>query len=269
MNWWGKLVGGAFGFMLGGPLGALLGAALGHNLDKGLSGLQTEEELDPGERERVQTAFFTASFSVMGAVAKADGQVSREEIALAEAVMTEMDLAPDLRKAAIRLFNEGKSDGFPLDEVLEQFRLECHRRQTLMQMFMEIQIQAAYADGQLDGAEESLLLHICDQLGISHFTYRRLEQMIRAERHFRGGEGARRPAEQQKGPSLADAYAILNVSSDAGDSEVKKAYRRLLSQHHPDKLVAKGLPEEMMKIATRKTHEIRQAYEQVKKNRGF
>ncbi|MFC1685307.1 hypothetical protein ACFL0R_07565, partial [Pseudomonadota bacterium] len=78
----------------GGPLGALLGAALGHNLDKGLSGLQTEEELDPGERERVQTAFFTASFSVMGAVAKADGQVSREEIALAEAVMTEMDLAP-------------------------------------------------------------------------------------------------------------------------------------------------------------------------------
>lgn len=268
MSWWGKLVGGAFGFMVGGPLGALLGAALGHNLDKGISGLETEE-LEPGDRERVQMAFFTATFSVMGHVAKADGQVSREEVALAEAVMAEMDLSPDLRKTAIRLFNEGKSEGFPLDEVLEQFRQECHRRQTLVQMFMELQLQAAYADGNLDGAEERLLLHICDRLGISSFTYRRLEQMIRAERHFGGGERARRPAGQPKGPSLEDAYALLNASPESSDAEVKKAYRRLLSQHHPDKLVAKGLPEEMMKIATRKTHEIRQAYEQVKKARGF
>ena len=270
MSWWGKVVGGAVGFMALGPLGALLGAALGHNLDKGLDGLSGAEELDPGDRERVQTAFFTATFSVMGHVAKVDGQVSADEIALAQSVMDEMDLAPHLRQTAMRLFTEGKSADFPLDDVLEQFRKECHRRNTLIQMFIEIQIQAAYADGKLDPAEEQLLLHICSRLGISEFIYRRLEQMICAERGFNGRKqrGSAPPA-QPKGLSLKDAYAILNSSPDASDSEVKKAYRRLLSQHHPDKLVAKGLPEEMMKMATRKTHDIRKAYERVKEARGL
>ena len=147
MAWWGKVVGGALGFILGGPLGALLGTVLGHNLDKGFASLKGVEELDPGERERVQTAFFTATFSVMGHVAKADGRVSEREIALASAIMSQMELSGEVRQAAVGLFNEGKSPDFRLDEVLDQFRRECHRRRTLMQMFLEIQIQAAYADG--------------------------------------------------------------------------------------------------------------------------
>jgi DnaJ like chaperone protein len=274
LSWWGKLAGGAFGFMLGGPLGALLGAVLGHNLDKGLEGITRDEEIGSGDRERVQTAFFTATFSIMGRVAKADGQVSKDEIALAEAVMDEMELNREMRRTAINLFNQGKADDFPLDEVLEQFRRECHRRNTLIQMFIEIQLQAAYADGRLDAAEERLLLHICKQLGIPEFVFRRLEKMIRAERHYAGtgtgaGCGRRRAAPASEGMALNDAYAILNVPADASDAEVKKAYRRLLSQHHPDKLVSKGLPEEMMKMATQKTHEIRKAYEKVKEARGF
>ncbi len=189
MSWWGKLVGGAFGFMLGGPLGALLGAALGHKFDKGLEGLPEDAiEWEAGDRERIQTAFFTATFLVMGRVAKEDGQVSQNEIRLAEQVMAQMSLSGEMRRTAIRLFNEGKADGFPLDDVLEQFRQECHRRQNLIQMFMEIQLQAAYADGQMDVAEESLLLHICDRLNVSEFTFRRLEQMIRAERHYTGAD---------------------------------------------------------------------------------
>ncbi|HXK57708.1 MAG TPA: co-chaperone DjlA, partial [Gammaproteobacteria bacterium] len=102
MSWWGKLAGGAFGFILGGPLGALLGAVLGHNLDRGLSGLEAES-LQPGEQERVQTAFFTATFSIMGHLAKVDGSVSRKEIDLAEAVMRKMELDADMRATAIRL----------------------------------------------------------------------------------------------------------------------------------------------------------------------
>jgi len=166
LSWWGKVAGGAFGFMLGGPLGALLGAVLGHNLDKGLKGLSEDADLKPGDQERIQTAFFTATFSIMGCVAKADGRVSPDEIALAKSVMSEMDLSPEMREAAINLFNQGKSDDFPLDEVLDQFRQECRRRNTLIQMFIEIQLQAAFADGQLDAAEETLLLHICKHLVI-------------------------------------------------------------------------------------------------------
>ncbi|WP_260295088.1 co-chaperone DjlA [Sedimenticola hydrogenitrophicus] len=266
MSWWGKLAGGAFGFMVGGPIGALLGAVLGHNLDKGIKGLSGDERFAPGDQERVQTAFFTTTFSVMGAIAKADGRVSPDEIALARSVMAEMDLSEEMRRTAINLFNQGKAAGFPLDGVLEQFRTECHRRNTLIQMFIEIQLQAAYADGSLHKAEEQMLLHICKRLGIPEFAFRRLEKMIRAERHFGGG---RRAEAKPARPSLQDAYAMLNVPSDASDAEVKKAYRRLLSQHHPDKLVSKGLPEEMMKVATQKTHEIRQAYERVKEARDM
>jgi DnaJ like chaperone protein len=254
--------------MLGGPLGAVLGAALGHRFDKGLKG-RTGEGLSwgPGDQERVQTAFFTATFSVLGHLAKADGRVSPVEIRLAESLMSQMSLSSEMRQTAIRLFSEGKSDNFPLDEVVVQFRQECHRRQTLIQMFLEIQIQAAYADGHMDQEEERLLLHICTLLNIPEFLFRQLERMVRAQSHY-AGAGTQPPPSSQV-VSLEDAYAILSVSADASDKEVKRAYRRLISQHHPDKLVSKGLPEEMMKMAAQKTDEIKKAYEQIKDARGM
>ncbi len=260
MSWWGKLVGGTFGFMMGGPLGAVLGAALGHSFDKGLSNLPGG--FTPGQQERIQTAFFTATFSVMGAVAKADGRVTQQEIQLAQALMSQMGLHGEMRRTAQRLFSEGKGADFPLDDVLQQFRKECHGRKTLVRMFIEIQLQAAYADGHLDKAEEQLLLHICDQLGFSVAEFRALERMLQSQRHYTGADAA-----QAAGPSVEDAYGILGVQSDATDAEVKKAYRRLISQHHPDKLVSKGLPEEMMKVASHKTHEIKQAYDRIKESR--
>ncbi len=252
--------------MLGGPLGALLGAALGHNFDKGLKGLPEDIPFEAGDRERVQTAFFTATFSVMGRVAKADGRVSNEEIRMAEAIMAQMSLDAAMREAAIRLFNQGKSADFDLDPVLEQFRRECHGRRTLIGMFIEIQLQAAYADGRLDPAEERMLLHICQRVGVSEIEFRRLERMVRAERATE--TGGRRTGQAAGRPSLQQAYQLLGVAAGASDAEVKRAYRRLLSQHHPDKLVSKGLPEEMMKLAAQKTHEIRQAYERIREARG-
>lgn len=270
MSWWGKLVGGAFGFMLGGPLGAVLGAALGHNFDRGLSALPDDMGFEAGDRERVQTAFFTTTFSVMGCIAKADGRVNREEIRMAEVVMAQMSLDAAMRKTAISLFHQGKSEDFDLDAILEQFRRECHGRSTLIGMFIEIQLQAAYADGRLDPAEDRMLQHICSRVGVSELDYRRLERMVRAERGFGGGAGGAGPhgATSTGRPSLRAAYQVLGVDPKASDAEVKRAYRRLLSQHHPDKLVSKGLPEEMMKLAAQKTHEIRQAYESIREARG-
>lgn len=267
MSWWGKVLGGAFGFLLGGPLGALLGAALGHNLDRGLAGLTGEgpTDFDPGSQERVQTAFFTAAFSVMGHLAKVDGRVSQREIALAERIMARMALAPELRQTAMRLFSEGKRRDFPLDDVLYQFRRECHGRQTLIRVFIEIQLQAAFADGALHASEDDLLLHICDALGFPYTELERLKAMAGAEQHY-GAAGAIRPDQSLR---LEDAYAILAVDPEASDAEVKKAYRRLMGQHHPDKLVAKGLPEEMMQLAKEKTQEIRAAYDRVRETRGF
>jgi DnaJ like chaperone protein len=268
MAWWGKLLGGAFGFMMGGPLGAILGAALGHGFDRGLVSSE-QVTLEPGERERIQAAFFTATFSVLGHVAKADGRVTEQEIGLARTLMDEMDLTADMRRTAIRLFTEGKDAGFPLDQVLAQFRQECQRRSTLLQMFMEVQLQGAYADGRLAPAEERVLRHMASRLGFSETAFRRLERMVWAERAFAGAGTGPEPGRAAPEASLADAYAVLNLTPEATDGQVKTAYRRLINQHHPDKLVSKGLPEEMMKLATQKTHEIKQAYELVKKARGM
>jgi len=266
MAWWGKALGGAFGFMMGGPLGALIGIAFGHNFDKGLGSVMSDAGFKPGQQERVQAAFFTATFSVMGHIAKADGRVSQAEIKMAEAVMSNMGLTADVRDSAKRLFNEGKSDDFPLDDVLDQFKKEVHRRSTLIQMFLEIQLQAAYADGELDQTEEKVLIHICRRLGVPLEQLSRLEEMLKAGFGQGSYQSSARP---QRSTSLEDAYAILGMDKSAGDAEVKKAYRRLMSQHHPDKLVAKGLPEQMIKDATEKTQQIKEAYEQIKESRGM
>ena len=257
MAWWGKVVGGTLGLLIGGPIGALLGVSIGHKIDTELSGAVERFRYFPGNQERVQAAFFTATFSIMGHVSKADGRVSSHEISLAESIMDHMQLSEAQRNTAIRLFNKGKESGFDVDGVLSQFKRECHGRTTVMQMFLEIQIQAALSDGDFDHRESAVLENIAYALG---FSPERLRMMIE---RIRGGGGAKSDSQNL---SLSDAYRILGVTAETPMDEVKKAYRRLLSQNHPDKLVSKGLPEEMIKLANEKTHEIRMAWKRVQKS---
>ncbi|MGA1695628.1 MAG: co-chaperone DjlA [Arenicellales bacterium] len=257
MAWWGKVIGGALGFMMGGPLGALLGSALGHQFDGGMArgggGI--------GARlERTQAAFFTATFSVMGHIAKADGRVSQHEIQAARSLMEQMRLDEAQKQAAIELFQKGKEAGFPLDDVLAQFKSECHRQTTLLRMFFEIQVQAAMADGRMDPAESQVLRHVGRALG---FDSAQIEQLIQ----FVSGASAGQRASAKVQP-VSEAYKVLGVSPNASNDEIKKAYRRLTNQHHPDKLVAKGMPEEMIKIANEKTQEIRKAWERIRDHRA-
>ena len=254
MAWWGKVIGGALGYMLGGPLGAMLGVAMGGNFDRGLG---LSDQHGSGDQERVQAAFFSATFSIMGHIAKADGKVTPDELASARNIMNQMQLNEEQLGAAKKLFNEGKKADFPLDAILVQFKRECHRRRNLIQMFVEIQIAMAMADGELHPKEKSLIYHIGQQLG---FSPAHIDQLLR----FTAGA---HHSHQDKSHSLNDAYAILGVKSSDSDADIKKAYRRLMSQHHPDKLVAKGLPEEMVKLATEKTQEIHKAYDLIKLNR--
>lgn len=268
MSWWGKIVGGTLGFMVGGPIGALFGVAIGSNFDSGLKSFGKLEGMPPGDQERVQMAFFTATFSIMGAVAKADGKVSKDEIAMAESVMQQMNLQGEMRQAAMRLFIKGKQDDFPLDDVMIQFRQECHRRSNLMRMFIEIQIQAAYADGEMHPAEERLLLKLCEMLGFHEHVFRQIEALVKFSMGLGGGEyqGQQRGARARPSSAIlkAEAYELLGVTPKHSKAEIKKAYRRMMSQHHPDKLVSKGLPEEMLKMATEKSQKIRDAYDLLK-----
>lgn len=266
MAWLGKVCGGTFGFMLGGPLGAVLGAAIGHQFDRGMEGVKVLPHLEPGPQQPIQMAFFTAVFSVMGHLAKADGRVTETEIALARQIMDRMNLSKEMRAIAIRLFREGKSREFSLDAALDQFCREVGHRLPLRRLFFEILLQAAYADGSLHPAEERLLAHICRKLGFSRFEFQALRALMEAQLRFSQARDQYRRASGHQAPlrstpTLADAYAVLGVHPQVSDAELTKAYRRLISQHHPDKLVAKGLPEEMVKSATAKTQQIRKAYE--------
>lgn len=256
MSWWTTLIGGAFGFMLGGPIGALIGATVGSSL----GGTRRRHDAGPppgNRRERAQLAFFAATFGVMGHVAKADGRVSPEEIRLANQVMGQLGLNRQQRQAARALFNKGRSPGFPLDDVLEQLRSECLRGTNIRRMFLEVQFQAALADGDVHPEERRLLRHIAMRLGLSEADFIQLERMMNS--------GVRL---SRDGPSLDDAYETLGVSPDAPDDEVKRAYRRLMSRHHPDKLAARGLPEEMMRAATERTQQIKAAWDTVKTARA-
>ena len=252
MAWWGTFIGGTLGYVFGGPLGAIIGAALGGNFDRGI---KMGDQFDAGNQERVQAAFFTTTFSVMGHVAKADGHVSPQEIASAKNIMAQMQLSPDQRKAAIKFFDQGKTADFPLEAVLHQFKKECHGRRNLIQMFVEIQIATALADGKVDASEKRVLFTIGEILGFSRSQIEHLFNMENAA-----------GASASNALTIDQAYEILGISKGSSEAEIKKAYRRLMSQHHPDKLVAKGLPDEMIQLATEKTQEIRKAYDLIKKN---
>ena len=260
MRIWGKVFGFLFGFMLSKNIfGALLGAWLGHKFDKGMSiDFDSLNQKNEGQRQQV---FFYSTFAVMGFIAKADGRVSPHEIAFATAYMNKLGLNAELKQQAQDAFNEGKMAGFPIEEQLRQLKKYCYNRQDLMLLFLEIQIQVAFADGQLESEERAALHRIAKQLGFSAKELDQLLEMIIAGAKFQQSQGGTHSTEQQRD----NAYKLLGVSANDTPQAIKKAYRKQMAQHHPDKLVAKGLPPEMMEIAKQKAQEIQAAYELINK----
>lgn len=251
--------------MFGGPIGLFFGIWIGNGFDKRLNQDFTSmfDSTDPAETQRI---FFSTTFAVMGHIAKADGVVSKQEIAAAEQVMAQLGLDESKRKEAIDAFSRGKSDDFNLSANLASLIKNCIRKPSLIQMFLEIQILAATADGQVSQPEREILYLIGGSFRISRLQIDRLVEMVIAQRSFHQG-GYSGSARNQGGPTIEQAFKVLGLSSDAGKTEIKRAYRKLMSQHHPDKLVAKGMPEEMIKVATEKSQEIQAAYEMIKKEK--
>ncbi|MDG1751020.1 MAG: co-chaperone DjlA [Thalassotalea sp.] len=258
MRIWGKVFGFLFGFMLSKNIfGALLGLWLGHRFDQG-SGFDFDGLAKQTDETR-QANFFYSTFAAMGFMAKANGQVSQHEIAFASAYMDKLGLNSEMKQQAQDAFREGKMAGFPLEEHLKKFKRSCFNRQDLLLLFLEIQIQVAFADGDLDNAEREALHRIAKILGFSTHQLDQLLEMIIAGANFhqQGTKGAANPQQ------LDNAYKLLGVDKSSSAQDIKKAYRKLMAQHHPDKLVAKGLPPEMMDIAKQKTQDIQAAYEMI------
>ncbi|SIR50277.1 DnaJ like chaperone protein [Aeromonas sp. RU39B] len=278
MRIWGKLLGAFFGFLFGHIPGLLIGLWIGHRFDTGM-GLQGGFRRRPSDAQ--QAIFFHATFSVMGHIAKASGQVTESEILVATNLMDRMNLTGELRNRAQASFREGKSADFPLRQTLSQFREACMGQRDILRFFLEVQLQAAFADGHVPPEERRILETIAEELGFSRFELERILTMAEAQMNFyRTGQGGGYRGQQQgwggqqasREPPrdrLKDAYQLLGVAESDSDQDVKKAYRKEMAKHHPDKLAAKGLPPEMMEMAKQKAQEIQSAWEMIREVRGI
>ncbi len=261
-HWWGKLIGGVIGLMRGGITGAILGIFVGHMLDRFLAGL--------GGVNRTRDAFFGAVFSTLGHLSKSDGRVTKAEIAAAEQLMRRLQLSEAERQRAIDFFQQGKEAGFNLEATLREFARHSMLRPELRIMFIELLLETAMADGELSAPEQAILTHACTRLNIPANIY---SAMLRARQ---GGAG-RSSGPYQRGPgwgqaqgrSINQSYATLGLNASASAQEIKRAYRKLVGQYHPDKLVSRGLPDEMMDIAKKRVREINAAYDEIKSARGI
>ncbi|ACX89562.1 co-chaperone DjlA [Pectobacterium parmentieri] len=290
MRYWGKLLGLALGIASSvGIWGVIMGLLMGHWIDR----VQASRRRDYFSAQSTrQSLFFLTTFQAMGHLTKSKGRVTEADIKIATKMMDRLELFGEARTAAQRAFREGKAGHFPLRIKLRKLRDACLGRFDLIKMFLEIQLQVAFVDGVLHPNERRVLYVIADELGVTReqfeFFLRNMESPTgqqsrqnqsrqngkshqrRSSSYSNGGYsgghsyGGQRPASVPCGPTVESACRTLGVRSSDDAATIKRAYRKLMSEHHPDKLVAKKLSPRMMEMAKRKAQDIQAAYELLK-----
>ncbi|MFP3029149.1 MAG: co-chaperone DjlA [Arsenophonus sp.] len=271
MRYCGKIIGVILGIMYSSHiLGVIIGFIIGHAYDKASEKQNLKKNCTKKSR---QALFFISTFQILGHLTKAKGRVTEVDIKLATDLIDRMQLHGNAIISAKNAFREGKDQNFPLRQTLKKLRQSCFGRFDLVQMFLEIQVQAAFADGTLHHNERKVLFIIAEELGISHNQFEQFLHMMEGGRRFehssKYSHASNHYRHTTQGPTLVDACKVLGVQPNDEQTKIKRAYRKLMAEHHPDKLVAKGLPAEMMEIAKQKAQSIQAAYDLIKKERHF
>jgi len=255
-----KIIGVIAGYYFLGWLGAFLGLILGSFIDR--ARVYGSGGVNPLQNALRQAVFLETVFISMGKLAKADGRVSEEEIAHVEQFMQKLKMTAQHREQAIRLFKQGADASFDIYPVYQRFLSVCGQTRNLREVLLTYLIVLALADGHFHPEEEALLTEIAGYLGYGPAAFRQMIDMVLNQTHFGGGKAATADA-------LDDAYKALGVTRDSSDAEIKRAYRKLMSQYHPDKLMGQGVPEDMIAMATEQAKEIQLAYDLIKKSRNL
>jgi DnaJ like chaperone protein len=241
MSIWGKIVGAAAGLAMGGPIGALVGAVTGHfTLDRGsdaLTGVDPEAEVA-----------FTVGVIALGAkMAKADGVVTKDEI---DAFKEVFIIPPEEMKNVARVFNLAKRDIAGYEEYANQMAELFGAKPQVLEDVLDGLFHIAKADNVVHESELEFLRSVGNIFGLDELGFER----IRA-----------RHVELAK----SDPFMILGLERTATNEEIRRTYRNLVRENHPDKLMARGVPEEAIEIANRKLATINAAYDQVAKERDL
>ena len=253
------LICGFIGFLVGGLRGFFFGALIGYALSR------VAQTVVRRRLRSIQVHFLDTTFAVMGAVCKADGVVTRDEIRVTEQLFDQLRLSVGQRDSAKAAFTRGKSADFDLDAAVDQFAQAARGNTTLFQLFLQVQLLAVSADGEVHPAEHDMIVRVARRLGLTDLDVARLEALLRAAARGAPGVSSGPPPQQR----LDDAYAAFGLSPEASVTEIKHAYRKLMLENHPDKLAAKGLPENMRAIAEERAREINAAYDLLKQARQF
>jgi DnaJ like chaperone protein len=260
---------------------ALFGLIFGHGLPGAVVGGITGfiiDSLRKGQRSRATPeagGYISPLFNVLGAVAKSDGRVSEAEIAVAERVMQRMGLEHEQRKQAIIAFNQGKQPEFNVSLAIEELRRWVGLRRDHAFPVLDVVIETVLAEGNPPPEKMAILRQLAFALRVSDMELMALMAMkgyawnatgySRGHGPYGGGNGGYvPPTRNTQGP---DPYTVLGISRSVDDRGVKRAYRKLISEHHPDRLG--DLPEAMRKQAESRASEINAAYERIKAERGF
>ena len=246
MSIWGKVIGGVAGFAVGGPLGAILGAAAGHAIDRAKIQSLDGVGLDADTR---QVAFTTAVIVLCAKMAKADGQVTPDEIA---AFKKMFQIPPDEMKKVGELFNEAKKESKGFEPYAEQVGRLFAREPAVLEELIAALFTIAKADGIVDPSELTFVAQVAERFGFDAHQFERLKTIHLGSS---GGE--------------ANPYEILSLTKDADVKTIKSTYRKLIRENHPDTLMAQGVPQEFIDLATEKMATINAAYDQISKLRGI
>ena len=254
MGWFGKITFGTLGLFLGGPLGAIAGAALGHILvDKGIetAGRRIDYSGEPqlGHAEQTQATYFISLFSILGKLAKIDGIVSREEIAVVDGFIKSLPMPENEKQFARQVFNEAKTSRYTIEDFAYQLYQTAGAQPTLLLSFLDLLFQIAAADGKFHPAEENALRKIKEIFNVNDKQF----EDIKAT-YFK---------------NIEKHYKMLNCKPESSNEEIKSSYKKLVKEYHPDTIISKGLPEEFIDLASKRFQEIHESYEKIRKERNF
>ena len=244
MSIWGKIIGGTAGFALGGPIGAMLGVMIGGSFDRSSKKFNKSKKIPDQYKQNI----FALSVIILSAkIAKADGEVTEDEI---YAFKEKFKIAENEMSDVGKIFNEAKKSKDGFEKIASQIGMLFSDNKILLEELLNNLFFIAESDGETSLSEIKTLKSISNHFGLSENDFQRIF-------HSRLNN------------KDSDPFKVLGVKRSYDDSVVRKRWIQLCKEHHPDNLIAQGMPKEFIDQSNQELSSINIAYDKIKDKRGI